>query len=165
MSLNDIVLPAKSVVALYKNYLVEDKSYSTLKPLEQGSIAVLGKNLNRVIILVANKEAAFLPDEELNFLLGILSACKLNMDDVGIVNLAKNETLSYTQIINDLKAEKLLLFGVKPDEIQLPLSFPHYQLQRYNEQLYLAAPALSNLQDNKDEKLKLWNCLKQIFLS
>lgn len=165
MSLNDIVLPAKSVVALYKNYLVEDKSYSTLKPLEQGSIAVLGKNLNRVIILVANKEAAFLPDEELNFLLGILSACKLNMDDVGIVNLAKNETLSYTQIINDLKAEKLLLFGVKPDDIQLPLSFPQYQLQRYKEQLYLAAPALSNLQDNKDEKLKLWNCLKQIFLS
>lgn len=165
MSLNDIVLPAKSVVALYKNYLVEDKFYSTLKPLEQGSIAVLGKNLNRVIILVANKEAAFLPDEELNFLLGILSACKLNMDDVGIVNLAKNETLSYTQIINDLKAEKLLLFGVKPDDIKLPLSFPQYQLQRYKEQLYLAAPALSNLQDNKDEKLKLWNCLKQIFLS
>lgn len=165
MSLNDIVLPAKSIVSLYKNSLVEDPSFNTPKHLQQGSIAVLGKNLKRVIILVTNKEVAFLPDDELNFLLGILSACKLNMDDVGIVNLAKNDTLSYTQITIDLKAEKLLLFGVKPDELALPLSFPHYQLQRYNEQLYLAAPALSNLQDNKDEKLKLWNCLKQIFLS
>lgn len=165
MSLNDIVLPAKSVVELYKNSLVEDKSSSKSKAAQQGAVSVLGKNLKHIIILVANKEAAFLPDDELNFLLGILSACKLNMDDVGIVNLAKNEALSYTQISSDLKAEKLLLFGVKPDDIQLPLSFPQYQLQRYNEQLYLAAPALSNLQDNKDEKLKLWNSLKQIFLS
>lgn len=165
MSLNDIVLPVKSIVSLYKNSLVEDQSFNTPKPLQQSSVAILGKNLRRIIILVTNKEAAFLPDDELNFLLGILSACKLNMDDVGIVNLAKNKGLSYTQIINDSKAEKLLLFGVKPDELALPFSFPHYQLQRYNEQLYLAAPALSNLQDNKDEKLKLWNCLKQIFLS
>lgn len=165
MSLNDIVLPSKSVVELYKNSLVEDKSSGIPKPAQQGATSVLGKNLKRIIIAVANKEAAFLPDDELNFLLGILSACKLNMDDVGIVNLAKNNGLSYTQIIADLKAEKMLLFGVKPDDLQLPLSFPQYQLQRYNEQLYLAAPALSNLQDNKDEKLKLWNCLKQIFLS
>ena len=101
MSLNDIVLPAKSIVSLYKNSLVEDHSFNAAKPLPQGSIAVLGKDLKRVIILVTNKEVAFLPDDELNFLLGILSACKLNMDDVGIVNLAKNETLSYTQIIID----------------------------------------------------------------
>ncbi len=165
MSLNDIVLPAKSVVELYKNALVEDNSTKLHSPSVNGSIAVLGKNLNRVIIVVSNKEAAFLPDDELSFLLGILSACKLNMDDVGIVNLAKNKGIFYTQIINDLKAEKLLLFGVKPDDLQLPLSFPQYQLQRYNEQLYLAAPALSSLQNSKDEKLKLWNCLKQIFLS
>ena len=59
--------------------------------------------------------------------------------------------------------EKLLLFGVQPAEIELPLDFPNYQIQRYNNQVYLTAPLLSNFKDNKAEKTKLWNCLKQIF--
>ncbi len=48
-------------------------------------------------------------------------------------------------------------------EIKLPLSFPDYQIQKYNNQLYLTTPPLSKLQNDKAEKTKLWNCLKQIF--
>ena len=165
MSLNNIILPALSIVELYKNSLVNIEDTGTEKPALQGLLPVLGKNSKHVIIVVSNNEAAFLPDDELNFLLDILSACSLNMDDVGIVNLKKSKAFSYHQLIEDLKAEKILLFGIKPENIDLPLSFPQYQLQQYNQQVYLAAPALLNLQSDKEEKRKLWNCLKQIFLA
>ena len=62
-----------------------------------------------------------------------------------------------------LNSEKLFLFGVNPLRIQLPLDFPNYQIQQFNNQIYLTAPSLSNFKDNKAEKTRLWNCLKQIF--
>jgi hypothetical protein len=45
----------------------------------------------------------------------------------------------------------------------LPLQFPAYQIQKFNNQVYLAAPALHLLAQDKAEKTKLWNCLKQVF--
>jgi hypothetical protein len=126
-------------------------------------LGILGKNLKGIVLLVSNNDLAFVPDEELNFLLGILSACKLNMDDVGILNISKHPSADYKNIAAELNAKKVFLFGVDPGAIKLPLSFPYYQVQRYNDQTYLCSPALSSIQNDKAEKTKLWNCLKQIF--
>ncbi len=164
MSLDNIQLSPVTVAALFRKTLVELKSeQATPKKIDSPSINILGKNARDIIIIVSNKETAYLPDEELNFLLGILNACKLNMDDVGIFNLQKNEGADYKKITLELNAEKIFLFGIAADEIKLPLSFPHYQIQKYNSQVYLTAPSLNELQHDKAEKTKLWNCLKQIF--
>jgi hypothetical protein len=114
-------------------------------------------------VLVSNTDTAYLPDDELNFLLGILSACKLTMEDVGIINLAKTNNLTYNIIAAELKADKVFLFGVNTGDIELPLSFPFYQIQPYNNQTYLSSPGLAALKEDKTEKGKLWNSLKTIF--
>ena len=62
-----------------------------------------------------------------------------------------------------MKAEKIFLFGLGADALALPLQFPHYQVQQFNNQVYLSSVALNELQANKDEKMKLWNSLKKIF--
>lgn len=164
MSLDNIQLPVATIAALYKKSLVELK----MKPAKENrpaafSINILGKNAKGIVIIVSNADTAYLPDDELNFLLGVLNACKLNMDDVGIFNLQKNEEADYKTITSSLKAEKIFLFGTSAEEIKLPLSFPPYQIQQYNNQVYLTAPALSALQNDRAEKTKLWNCLQQIF--
>lgn len=128
-----------------------------------GSISFLGDNKKRIAILVHSPGSIYLPDEELNFLLGILSACKLSMIDIALINISKNPDLSYIHIATQLKAEKVLLFGVDPESLKLPLQFPHYQLQHYNDQVYLSSEALADLQADKQEKLKLWNSLKMVF--
>lgn len=164
MSLNNIQLSGITLQELYKKTLVEIKSHKAdEKKVDATSLNILGKNLKKIVLVVRNKDTAFLTDEELNFLLGILSACKLNMDDVGILNLAKNKNTGYEMISKELNAEKIFLFGVDPGDINLPLAFPHYQAQQFKNQLYLSAPALSSLQNDKAEKTKLWNCLKKIF--
>jgi hypothetical protein len=164
MSLNSIQLSPTSIQELYRHSLVQLKSpvvATETKPV--AAFNILGKNQQHIVIIVNNNAVAFVPDEELNFLLGVLSACKLNMDDVGILNISKKPSPDYKKIAAELHAEKLILFGTAPDAIKLPLSFPHYQVQRYNEQTYLSAPALSAIQLDKAEKTKLWNSLKQIF--
>ena len=67
------------------------------------------------------------------------------------------------KLLAELNGDKVFMFGISVDEIKLPLSFPHYQIQKYNNQTYLSAPTLTALQHDKAEKTKLWNCLKQIF--
>lgn len=164
MSLDNIELTPFLLQELYKNSLVEFYDAKT-----QGQAApvlpftVLGNNKRNVIIIVENHETLYLPDNELNFLLGILSACKLTMEDVAIVNIKKNKPVSYKALEQELKAEKIILFGVESSAIGLPLEFPPYQIQQYNNQTYLSAGILANIQDDKAEKTKLWNCLKQIF--
>ncbi len=164
MSLDNIQLPGVALQELYKKALVEVKSKKAdEKKSASDALNILGKNLKNIILIVRNNEAAFLTDEELNFLLGILSACKLNMDDVAILNLVKNKNAQYETISKELNAEKVFLFGVDPGDINLPLAFPHYQPQQFKNQLYLSAPPLSDLQHDKAEKTKLWTCLKKIF--
>ena len=107
--------------------------------------------------------AIYLPDEELNFLLGILTACNLSMADIALVNLSKNPDVNYANLTEQFNAEKIFLFGLTAAVIALPLQFPHYQVQQFNNQVYLSSVSLSEMQANKEEKIKLWACLKKIF--
>ncbi|MBL0147040.1 MAG: hypothetical protein IPP48_16315 [Chitinophagaceae bacterium] len=112
--------------------------------------------------MVKDEEAVYLKEQELSFLLGILTACKLSMADVALINLHKTHT-NYNLLREQFAAEKILLFGVKPSQIDMPLDFPQYQLQKYNGQVYMCAPALAHLMEDRIEKTKLWNMLKQLF--
>ena len=164
MSLDNIQLPAIVLQDLFANALVDLKTGNTEPAsLTAGKLSFLGENKKKISIIVDHAEVLYLPDDELNFLLGILSACKLSMADVALLNCSKNPSITYKNISEQLSAEKILLFGIEASRLELPLQFPHYQIQNYNNQVYLSSPALKILADNKEEKIKLWGCLKQVF--
>ncbi len=164
MSLNNIQIPAIVLQDLYRNSLTGQQTENVLlSGTTAEKYAFLGDNQQRITIIVNAAPAMYLPDDELNFLLGILAACKLTMADVALLNCAKNPSLNYTGIREQFSAEKIFLFGIEPATIGLPLQFPYYQVQKYNDQVYLSSPALKILENNKAEKTKLWACLKQIF--
>ena len=164
MSLDNIQLPAIVLQDLFANVLVDLKTENAQPDsVTPESLSFLGENKKKISIIVDHAEVIYLPDDELNFLLGILSACKLSMADVALLNCSKNPPVAYKDISEQLSAEKVLLFGIEPSRLELPLQFPHYQIQNYNNQVYLSSPALKVLADNKEEKIKLWGCLKQVF--
>ncbi len=165
MSLDNVQLPESVLQGLYNKSLYTSKSNeSKEKSVENSNISFLGDNCKKITVIVSSTEAIYLPDDELNFLLGILNACNLSMADVALVNVHKNASANYTDITDQLKAEKIFLFGLDSDRISLPLQFPNYQIQKFNNQMYLSSQSLKALQGDKEEKLKLWNCLKKIFL-
>lgn len=164
MSLDNIQLPATILQGLYSKSLYDLESHkSVLSDIPPASLTFLGSNQKKIAILVNCETAIYLPDDELNFLMGILTACKLSMADVALVNLYKNEGLNYAVLTEQVNAEKIFLFGLNTASIELPLQFPHYQVQKFNNQVYLSSVALNELQADKEEKMKLWNCLKKIF--
>jgi len=164
MSLDNIQFPASILQGLYNKSLYHLQSNeSLLDDIQPVNMVFLGSNQKKITLVVHDETSIYLADDALQFLLGILTACKLSMADIALINVSKNPNIDYHTITEQLKSEKIIMFGLPAETLALPLQFPHYQVQRYNNQVYLSAASLTDLQKDKEEKMKLWNCLKHIF--
>ncbi len=162
MSLDNIQLPAAAIQDLFSKSLVVLNPGKPAAGKKQ-NISLLGKNGQGILALVDHADAVHLPDPELELFLNILSACKLSMDDAAVINLHHHPQLTYQQLSDELQARIVLLFGPGPETIQLPLSFPQYQVQSYSGLTLLWSPPLELLLTNKAEKTRLWKSLQQLF--
>jgi len=159
MSLNDIQLKPSLLADLYKNSLVETTT-TTVPEIKQ--IKYLGNNQKKIIVVVSHPDVPFLPDDELNFLTSILAACKLSIADIAIINNTHIEQTELQKMI-DSEGKNVLLFGVEPLSIGLPINFPVFQLQPFNNRTYLHAPVLTQIESDKGLKARLWSALKVLF--
>jgi hypothetical protein len=180
MDLNHIQLPAAAIVDLYSSSLIEsgeinrennptaittdanEKVISNTSE-ETGSWKWLGENKKNILVAVRHKEAVHLPDSELQFLTGILSACQLSLADVAIVNLEKHPGANYKPVTEQFQSRIALLFDVEPASFGLPMSFPHFQIQPFANCSFIYAPSLSELENDKVLKSKLWVILRRMF--
>ncbi len=162
MSLDNIQLSPFLVQQLYKKTLFELETVQKEHAVEPATtIPYLGKNEKNILVVVDAPGTAFLPDADLNLLVGILTACKLSLADVALVNYHTNPAISYEKLMNKFAPVSVFLFGIQPADLEFPLHFPYFQLQRYNEQTYISAPALNQLSENKEQKKELWACLQK----
>ena len=164
MSLDNIQLPSSLVAALYKQSLIQTEN-EQLKPgsVKVAELAFLGKNEKNILLIVHEENAVYLPDEDLNFLIDILNACKLSLSDIALINVFKKTGTDYKTLLEKFTPSVILFFGIEPAKLEFPLQFPHYQLQQYNNQTYLNAPSLNVLANDIDKKKQLWAGLKKLF--
>lgn len=167
MDLNNIKLTPSDAIALYRTSLVESDEkiiapavLETL-PENTSSKKYLGGNKKNILIAVNHAGTTYLPDDELNFLTSILSACQLSLDDVAIINTNNNPAYTYKDYLGEFKSSTVLLFGIDPVSFGLPLDFPQFQIQSFTKCTFLHSPALHEY--DKLLKSKLWVCLKRIF--
>lgn len=179
MDINHIQLNPSILAGLYKNHLVESagtapapvaalttaKAETPIPAEKQTALSVksLGNNERKVLILVNHPDMVFLPDEELKFLTGILAACKLSIADVAIVNLHHCKGTGYKELLSFFNSTRVLLFGLEPSAISLPMSFPDFQLQAFNGTTYHWSPDLGKMENDRTLKTQLWNNLKKLF--
>jgi hypothetical protein len=194
MSLHNVKLPDFVIADLYRQSLIQydgvvtrpsapsvAESQPLIKPqaaapappaetkasASESAYKILGNNTKHISIIVHFTNEVFLPEADLQFLAKMLGACKLNMGDVAIVNHATAEVV-IDKLKQQLQPKYVLLFGVEPGAIQLPISFPPFKEQPYAGCTYLFTPPLSQLNQENDDakqlKRKLWDCLKRIFL-
>ena len=164
MSLDNFQLPAFLIAELYGDSLVDlDTQQLSNKSLKETALVFLGNNNKNILIIVNDENAMYLADENLTFLLGILTACKLSLSDTALINFHKNPGLSYKSLALHFKPDIVICLGIELSALAFPLEFPFYQVQRYNNQSYLSAPSLKVLAADKQEKLQLWGCLKKLF--
>lgn len=181
MNFGKIILPDFLIADLYKSCLVDLNAYSKKKlsngeenlnaeaeskTISSSKINFLGENLKNITIIVNQQNSIHLNKDDLTFLISILKACELNLNDIVIVNIAK-QPINYIEIKTQLSALQIVLFNAEPSLIGLPFKIPPFQIQTYADTAIMLAPALSDLnKSDKESKLlktKLWNSLRQLF--
>ncbi|MBI1344545.1 MAG: hypothetical protein GC171_16615 [Terrimonas sp.] len=164
MNINNITLSEQLLSELYPTLVAdvaEQQANLTIQPKNQAK-KYLGKNAKHILILSKFQDAVHLPDTMLEFLSNILLACKLTLADVAIANLSDSDQ-DASLLLKETDPSVVLLFGIEPDELGLPLRFPQFQVQKFNKVTYLSAGHLELIKENKELKSRLWNCLKNIF--
>ena len=179
MSLNDIHLPLKVIADLYKTVLIEDKGFAVkkkevekpgpeeikeTKQTEQSpALTFLGNNKKQVVIIVNYQDSLYIPDDKLAFLTTILTACKLNLADIALLNFANAGKVLYKDFFETVPAKSVILFGVQPDMLSVPMNFPFFQVQHFDNVNYLSSPPLEEIEKDKTLKGNLWTSLKKTF--
>ena len=164
MSLNNIQLPGFLYQKMFKNNLVDLKQDKERKGLKKESeFNFLGGNEKKIIFLSRDSQNKYLADPQMKFLNDLLAACQLTTADIAFVNFFQNNTITYRELISQLNPKKILLFGVTALELDLPFAIPFFQIQNFQEQVYMISPSLEELQMNKELKKQLWMCFQKLF--
>jgi DNA polymerase III psi subunit len=168
MGLEKIQLPAAVIADMYRNSLVllqdvqeKPAALATVSMPETG-LKTLGENRQKTVILVRDATALHLADAELDLLIKILQAVQLSMADVLLANLQAQKTNAAFLQAN-YAAQKVLLFGVPLHDLEMPIVFPHFQVQQHGGVRYLSAPSLAQLQSDVNAKKQLWVSIKKMF--
>jgi hypothetical protein len=135
-------------------YGIEEK---TTKPL-----SVLHNTTIKLIVITSVNTAIEANASQLALLNSILLACKINSQEVKLIHFNQENT-NYKELSSTFNPSFVLLFGISPAEIGLPLMFPHFQLQNFDKITYISSPALEKIENDKPQKINLWNALKQAF--
>ncbi|HRP56636.1 hypothetical protein [Agriterribacter sp.] len=163
MSLKNVKLPETLIANLYTAPLAGLQNTAGAPTSTTTGLKFLGSNQKQITILVNVSDATYLSDRSFAFLTGVLNACKLNMADVAVININQYTNHNYIELNSITQPRIQLLFGVSPREIGLPIHFPHFQVQPYNNVVYLCAPDLNSIEEDKSLKTRLWAGLKSIF--
>ncbi len=164
MSLDNFQIPPTLLPELYKDSLIVlDDKQSKPEMLNEKKVYFLGDNLKNILILVNNLEILHLNDDDLRFLTGILTACKLTFSDVTVFNTASNLDYNYQKTVDHFKPKLILILGTIHQKFNLPEHSDKYlPIENQNIKLVFGS-SLAEISKDVNEKKALWNCLKQIF--
>jgi hypothetical protein len=134
--------------------------------VEKQPISKLGGFAKKILVLVKEENVLHISDASLELLSKMLAAVHLSIADIALVNLAA-QSLDLQQIHQELDADTHLFFGVEPSSLGLPMRFPYFQVQNWNNKVFLYSPSLRELNATTEEqttqKRNLWASLKIIF--
>lgn len=144
--LNNLKLNGEMLESLYGHSIIDVNSPGAARS-------------KKPLIFFRDADHARLPDKQYRFLEQILKACKLNIADVEIINLADKKT-DLEKIVNTSSPEYVLSFGTGTGT-------ELFTMKNNRGTKYLNAPELSELMQesaaSKQMKGKLWIELKAIF--
>jgi hypothetical protein len=118
-----------------------------------------GKNLKRFLVLVHYPELEFIDDAHLSALTNIIKRKELAFEDIVIVNLAKQTSNAYTDLLIFFKPSKLLVLGANA----MPSGIPTLSLNKPIQADGISALysySFGDMMDNVEYKKAFWEQVK-----
>jgi hypothetical protein len=127
---------------------------------ELPEIPFKGKNKKGMLWVINEPDQAYLNDDDFDFLSQILTACKMNMNDIALTNIAHHNS-SIQQIASSLNPKVIIMCGVNTS--QLPFQFEEYKIIPHTNHQYFLTDPLSEIRIDKVKKSKLWLAMKTLY--
>ena len=125
-----------------------------------------GEYKKNITIIIHQNSAEVISDEWKVFLNSVITACKLTLNDVVIVNNFK-KAITYNQIKVKFNSQFLLVFDIAPGLLGIPSSISNYEIRVDNNCTIVFADSIAQMLPNTTEakqiKMKLWVSLKKLF--
>jgi hypothetical protein len=119
----------------------------------------LGENNKYILIIVKEPAVDFLKRDDLTFLLKILAAKKLELNDVAIINTEKNDALNFEDLKDFFACNKIITFGIDPKSLQITSAVANKKSVFKNISI-LGTWDLTRLQQDVNKKTIFWNEFK-----
>ena len=158
-----IKLPSAVLSGLFRNSLVDLASPKSASPDPLPINRETETKMQIGTLVVADANGEKLEQQQLSFLHAIMKACKINTERYSILTNKAPLYKDYQSMHDHFKQKELILFGIEPAAIGLPIHFPHFQVQAFQEVKYLSAPPLEMIEADKTLKMQLWQCLQQLY--
>jgi len=164
MSIDKVPIPVFLYQSLFGKNLVNAKAETANSSINAPlAISSLGGNEKKIIFLVDDPQNKFLADAQVKLIYDLLTACQLTMGDIALVNFSYNKPLTYKELIDQLQPKKVLMFGLTTGDLGLPFTIPFFQIQNFQERVYMLSPSVHDLRMNTELRKQLWACLQKIF--
>jgi DNA polymerase III psi subunit len=154
---NNEQLPHSLITLLYKDVLIDDNTHLDKIVFEDLTVP-------KDVLIIAKSASINLNEKQILFLTSILKALKLGLNDVHLITNSDEHFGTYKTMVSKYSPNKIILFGLGPSDIELPMNFPPFQIQAFENKKYLCAPTLEDIEENKSTKLTLWQGLQKLFL-
>jgi len=129
------------------------------KTPEKPVFEYIGENNKYILIIVKDPVQQFLNAKELEFLLKILSAKKLDLKDIAIINTETYDALDFRDLKEYFALSKILTFGINPAALNIT-GITANKTGEYNGVKILGTWTLAQLEADVKKKTTYWNELK-----
>lgn len=119
----------------------------------------MGENNKSVLIIVNDPESEHINQVDLIFLLKILSAKKLELKDIAILNLAKHQDYSLNNLKSFFACNSILTYGINPNILGIQ-GLTANALQEFDGVKFLGTWSLRQMVNDDNKKRTYWNVLK-----
>ncbi|HMO33153.1 MAG TPA: hypothetical protein PKE63_07930 [Lacibacter sp.] len=129
-------------------------------PQESGAAVpeIKGRFQRKMLWLVWEPDAPFLPDADFEFLTQVLGACRMTWEDAGLINC--HGTPPPTAWLDALQPETVICCGL-PDGL-FPFTASLYQVTPAGNMQFLVTDNLQTVRADKNLKSGLWQGLKKM---
>jgi hypothetical protein len=175
MGINHLRLSSELIAALYPESLVAGRESAPVKEnvMTPKTVAdktpvypFLGENNRSICFLTNNPAEDFLPAEQLGFLNKMLTACKLNLNDIALMNIA-HIRFDLAELRVQLNPRIIFLWGIPAMSVGLQSGLPDFSISMFDgiSVIPVLSPELmsGNRTEGTEFKQRLWICLKKLF--
>jgi hypothetical protein len=173
MGIDNLRLSPELIAALYPESLIDGnmpltENVRNAKPvaLSPAAYPFLGENIRSICFLANYPEGDFLPADQLLFLQKMLNPCKLSLNDIALLNIARF-TFDLAELRLQLHPGIIFLWGVPPASVGLKSSLPDFGISVMDgiSVIPVAGPELmsGDSPEGKEYKQRLWTTLKKLF--